>query len=102
MALDLENQQIMTHVADTGSGISPDDLPYIFDRYYRVNSGQRASSTGAGLGLAITKRILELHGSAIEVQSVVHKGTTFSFHLPVAQPSNGPGTSFATESLPRG
>ena len=102
VALDLENQQIMTHVADTGSGISPDDLPHIFDRYYRVNSGQRASSTGAGLGLAITKRILELHGSAIEVQSVVHKGTTFSFHLPVAQPSSGPGTSFATESLPRG
>ncbi|UVT14361.1 MAG: HAMP domain-containing protein [Nitrospira sp.] len=81
------NEKIMTNVMDTGCGIPPEDLPHIFDRYYRVGNGQRGRTTGAGLGLAITKRILELHGSSIEAQSVVNRGTTFTFCLSVAQPS---------------
>jgi two-component system, OmpR family, sensor kinase len=97
VSLTLGNGMIITQVTDTGCGISPDDLPHIFDRYYRVGNGQRERSTGAGLGLAITKRILELHGSVIGVQSVVNKGATFSFHLPVAQPSIKPGISSTTE-----
>lgn len=87
VTLSLVNDRVMTQVADTGCGISPEDLPYIFDRYYRVGKGQQERSTGAGLGLAIVKRILELHGSPIEVQSVVHQGTTFSFYLAVARSS---------------
>lgn len=79
-------EKIMTRVTDTGCGIPPSDLPHIFDRCYQVGRNHQRGETGAGLGLAITKRILELHGSTIEVQSVVNRGTTFSFHLAVAQP----------------
>jgi signal transduction histidine kinase len=96
VALTLEHEKIMIQITDTGCGIPPEELPYIFDRYYRVGKGRQERSTGAGLGLAITKRILELHGSTIEVQSVVNKGTTFSFHLSVAQPSIEPVSSSAT------
>ena len=71
-------------VADTGSGIPAADLPFVFDRYYRSAEARRAGSNGAGLGLAITKRILELHGSGIAVDSRVGAGTRFSFALPVA------------------
>jgi signal transduction histidine kinase len=89
VALNLEHEKIMTQVTDTGSGIPPEDLPHIFDRYHRVGNGRESRSTGAGLGLAIAKRILELHGSSIEVQSALDKGATFTFHLTVAQPSRG-------------
>ncbi len=93
-------EKIMTRVTDTGCGIPPSDLPHIFDRYYQVGKKHHAGETGAGLGLAITKRILELHGSAIEVQSVVNQGTTFSFHLAVAQPGVIRVATPATEYSP--
>ncbi|OQW36009.1 MAG: hypothetical protein A4E20_08650 [Nitrospira sp. SG-bin2] len=93
--------KIMTQVTDTGCGIPPSDLPHIFDRYYQVGKKHREGETGAGLGLAITKRILELHGSAIEVESVVNQGTTFSFHLAVAQPGVIRVTAPAIEYLPQ-
>jgi signal transduction histidine kinase len=89
VALNLKDKEIVVRVSDTGCGIDPEVLPHIFDRYYQVEHNQQRNSTGAGLGLAITKRILELHGSTIEAQSVVNKETTFSFHLPVTQPSTG-------------
>ena len=69
-------------VADTGSGIAAADLPFVFDRYYRSADARRRSAGGAGLGLAITKRILDLHGAAIEVESERGRGTRFSFRLP--------------------
>lgn len=84
VALSLIQGKIMTQVADTGEGISAEDLPFIFDRYYRTAGSQSGQSAGAGLGLAIVKRILELHGSAIEAVSTRHVGTTFRFDLPVA------------------
>ena len=77
-------QGVGVDVADTGSGIPAADLPFVFDRYYRSAEARRAGSNGAGLGLAITKRILELHGSGIAVDSRVGAGTRFSFALPVA------------------
>lgn len=86
VTLSLENKKILTQVSDTGCGIPPEDLPHIFDRYYQVGNSRLGRSTGAGLGLAIAKRILELHGSSIDVQSIVNDGTTFTFHLPAAKP----------------
>ena len=84
------NEKIMAQVTDTGCGIPPEDLPYIFDRFYRVGKSHQERSAGAGLGLAIAKRILELHGSPIEASSTINSGTTLTFHLLVAKPSIEP------------
>ena len=97
-----ESERVRTQVTDSGRGILPDDLPHIFDRYYRAGNGRPERSTGAGLGLAITKRILELHGSSIAVQSVVNEGTTFTFFLSIAQPSIGSVNSSTMEPFPHG
>lgn len=75
-------QNLIVHVKDTGNGIPENDLPHIFDRYYRAQMNSSEMPEGSGLGLAITKRIVELHGSAIEVQSTVGEGTGFNFSLP--------------------
>lgn len=101
VALIRRNQTIEAQVTDTGCGISPDDLPHIFDRFYRVEASNREQSTGAGLGLAIAKRILELHGSAIEAQSILNGGTTFTFHLPIVQFSIEPIGSSSTRYSPQ-
>lgn len=98
--LSLMSQNIMTRIEDTGCGIPPEDLPHVFDRYYQVGKTHQSHDKGAGLGLAITKRILELHGSAIEVQSAVNQGTTFSFQLAVAQPNVLPVATVTTEYSP--
>ncbi len=70
-------------VADTGRGIASDDLPYVFDRFYRTGSVREKSRLG--LGLAIAQKIVELHGSYIAVDSTPDVGTTFSFDLPAYQ-----------------
>ena len=75
---------VAVQVEDDGSGIAAEDLPRIFDRSFRAApSVDNENATGAGLGLAITKRIVELHGGAIEVQSEIGRGTTFTFMLPM-------------------
>lgn len=85
VALELEAARIAVRIRDTGQGIEPADLPHIFDRSYRATNQPLDSLPGAGLGLAITKRILELHHSQIAVVSTVERGTTFAFYLPVQQ-----------------
>ncbi|GMQ90115.1 MAG: ATP-binding protein [Gammaproteobacteria bacterium] len=77
-------EAVTVQVADTGCGIPEVDLNRIFDRFYQAHKGDRSSNDGAGLGLAIAKRILELHGIAIAVDSEVGVGTTFRFALPVS------------------
>ena len=102
VTLSLDDQRIMTHVADTGCGIAPEDLPHIFDRYYRGGRNEPAGVPGAGLGLAIAKRILELHGGSITVQSEMRRGTTFSFSLSPVPDSVAPITASARECSPHG
>lgn len=74
-----------TTVWDTGSGISPEDLPQIFDRFFRGEKSRQIASSGVGLGLAICKRILELHKSTMLVASTPGHGSRFSFTLPVVK-----------------
>jgi signal transduction histidine kinase len=81
---------VIADITDTGSGIAPAQLPYIFERFYRAQHGTPDEPEGLGLGLAITKRILELHGSCLTVHSVPQTGTTFTFHLPTCSPSCSP------------
>ena len=71
-------------VSDTGTGIPVEELPHIFDRYYRAGQGRKDRTGHAGLGLAIVKKILDLHGVEISVASEPQKGTLFSFSLPAA------------------
>ena len=78
-----DRERLSAQVADTGSGIPGADLPFIFDRFYRGAKGRTAASGGAGLGLAITKRILELHATEIRVESDAKTGTRFVFSLPL-------------------
>ncbi len=76
--------RITARIADSGRGIAKEDLPHIFERFYRAGERHRGEPEGTGLGLAIAQRILQLHGSPIEVDSALGRGTTFSFYLPVA------------------
>ena len=70
-------------VSDTGSGIAPGDLPHIFDRFYRVDHARTRSGGGAGLGLAIAKRMIEAHHGSIWAESRPGEGTTIAFSLPL-------------------
>ncbi|MEM9208138.1 MAG: HAMP domain-containing sensor histidine kinase [Pseudomonadota bacterium] len=76
---------VAVSVSDTGSGIAEEDLPKIFDRFYRARDGEEARSDSSGIGLAIVKRILDLHGSRITVSSQLDAGTRFEFELPAAR-----------------
>lgn len=71
-------------IRDNGSGIDEDHLPHVFDRFYRSESSRTRRSGGAGLGLSITKSLVEGHGGAIEVESTVGEGTIFIIHLPLS------------------
>ncbi|WP_233567767.1 sensor histidine kinase [Cohnella faecalis] len=75
-------QGIELSVADNGSGILPDHLPHLFERFYRIDSSRTRKSGGAGLGLSITKSIVDLHGGSITVDSRVGEGTVFRIRLP--------------------
>lgn len=72
-------------VADTGEGIPVEDLPHIFERFYRVDKSRARATGGTGLGLTIAKRLVEAHGGTITVESTLGKGSCFSFALPLAE-----------------
>ena len=74
---------IQVSVADTGPGIAPDEANKIFDEFYQIRQSDKKKSRGVGLGLAISKKLVEMHGGKIWVESVVGKGSTFSFTMPV-------------------
>ena len=71
-------------VSDTGQGIAPEDLPHVFERFWRSGIASDRNSRGSGIGLAISKRLVELQGGQMEVESELGKGSTFRFSLLVA------------------
>ncbi len=77
-------QTIAVSVMDTGAGIAPEHLPHLFERFYRADSARARETGGFGLGLAISRAIVEAHGGTITVSSVVGDGTTFSVILAAA------------------
>lgn len=79
----VESSHLLIQVRDTGSGISPENLPHIFDRFYRGDKVRSRETGGAGLGLAIAKWIVEKHGGKIEVDSRLGQGTKFQIYLPL-------------------
>ena len=77
--VEVDMDQIVIRMTDHGPGIPPEDLPYLFDRYYRAR--QDSGRSGTGLGLSITKAILQQHGFAFGVNSAVGQGSTFWFEM---------------------
>lgn len=88
-----ENGRVMISVADNGCGISSDELPYIFDRFYQAKNAGR----GTGIGLAIVKAFTELHHGEVSATSIEGKGSTFTIHIPVRQ--KGEVTNQPTEKI---
>ena len=81
-----KGDSVRVTVSDSGPGIAPEHLPRVFDRFYQAENAHRGNAH-AGLGLAIAKRIVELHGARLEVESTLGQGTAFSFQLPVHAPA---------------
>lgn len=79
-----EPSRLWMAVIDTGIGISPENLPHVFERFWRAEPSRSKHSRGTGIGLAISYRLIELQGGEIEVESQLSKGSTFRFCLPLA------------------
>ena len=74
-------------MSDTGAGISPEELPRLFERFHKADRARR--SEGSGLGLAIVKHIIGAHGGAVSVESELDQGSTFRFDMPVVTAVDG-------------
>ena len=80
--LDKKPGAVAIAIEDTGCGIAEEDLEHVFDRFYRAENTTQERTNNAGLGLAIVRKILDLHGSRITVSSQLDRGTCFEFDLP--------------------
>ena len=77
-----EGNSVRISVADEGAGIPPEDLPRIFERFYRADKSRSSEQSGTGLGLSIVKHIAQLHGGSVDAKSEVGKGATITVTLP--------------------
>ncbi|MDP1548232.1 MAG: ATP-binding protein [Anaerolineales bacterium] len=84
ISAELRDERILVSVRDTGTGIPPEDLPHVFERFYRADRSRARSTGGSGLGLTIAKQIIEAHGGQIWAQSWLGAGSTFAFSLPLS------------------
>lgn len=82
VAAEIHADRVQIRISDTGIGVMSQDLPRIFERFYRVDKARPRNSGGTGLGLAIVKHIVETHGGKVMVESEYGRGSTFSFTLP--------------------
>jgi signal transduction histidine kinase len=84
LSADATDNLVRLRVSDSGSGIEPEDIPHIFDRFYRSDSARQQDREGSesGLGLAIAKSIVTANGGTIDVSSILGEGTTFTIAFP--------------------
>src|SRR5204863_1016379 len=93
-------EQFVLTVADTGMGISEQNLPYVFDRFWQADGSSKRKYQGVGIGLALVKELVEVQGGTVEAQSQENKGTTFTVRLPYepAEIETKPESEFMTEA----
>jgi len=92
-----QDQSAVIEISDTGIGISPEDLPNIFQRGFRADGARSMDTGGSGLGLPIARRIIEIHGGTIDVDSTLDAGSTFRVLIPLSAAvlqSSAPGTLY--------
>jgi len=83
VSTEIERNTVTIHIKDTGIGIAANDLPYIFDKFYRARNDETKDIEGNGLGLAIVKAVVEQHSGKISVESALNEGSCFSVALPI-------------------
>jgi signal transduction histidine kinase len=79
----VENGEALVIVEDNGIGIPGEDLPYVFDRFYRVSNDRSLETAGSGLGLSICRMIAETHNGSIDLAGRAGEGSTFTVRLPI-------------------
>jgi two-component system phosphate regulon sensor histidine kinase PhoR len=93
----LSGREIEVHVRDSGVGIPAEDLPRLFERFYRVDKARSRALGGTGLGLSIVKHLVAAQGGKVWVESSINQGSTFFFTLPAEDPGRTPGQQLNAE-----
>ena len=83
ISVEVHDEELLLEVADTGIGIAPEDQMRIFEKFYRAADKRISGITGSGLGLALAREIVRLHGGDIEIESQLDQGSTFTITLPI-------------------
>ena len=94
-----DDERVGIEVRDTGAGIEANDLPHIFERFYRADKARTRVGGGTGLGLAITREIIARHHGTIKVDSVAGKGSLFSVYLPVKYSTGGSSLRLESDAV---
>ncbi|MEU8640849.1 HAMP domain-containing sensor histidine kinase [Streptomyces sp. NPDC048674] len=94
-----QDDRIVLEVSDTGAGIDPEDLPHVFDRFWRAEKSRSRRTGGSGLGLAIVRQLVTAHGGTVTVSSTAGSGSVFAVHLPYVE---GPVVPTAASVRPPG
>ena len=81
-------EEVVIEISDRGIGISPDELPHLFEHFYRSSDPAARRRKGTGIGLSIVKYIVEAHGGRVEVSSTLNVGSTFALHFPLTPPTS--------------
>ena len=84
LSVTIDDLHVEIRVSDTGVGIPTEDLPHVFEQFYRVEKARSRQAGGTGLGLSIVKHIMTLHGGTVRAESVLGKGATIILRLPLA------------------
>jgi two-component system, sensor histidine kinase and response regulator len=97
-----EQHQVIFQIEDTGIGIAPDEIPLLFEKFKQIENVRQRVHGGTGLGLALSKKLVELHGGTIEIESALGEGSVFTVYLPEkAHPSHNLHSLAATTSIPK-